>query len=278
MPLPDLTPPLQPPGALARLLTESEFAGHALYLGAVGSGHAWARPEQGVLVLGPPRSGKTATIVVPNVLAAGGPVVAASTKPDLLQITSAARAQRGRCFVFDPSGTVRLPPSAERIGWSPLLAGRTWDGSLLVAEAMVRAARPGTDRGDAVHWSERAGALLAVSFHAGALDERDFGTVISAMDRRDLAALRRPLAEHNAGRALDLLNGLAATDRVSRAVSGRPPPGFWPDIGQTPRSRHDRGNARPRRVSSGNPRPSISAPAATSSDRRLRLSPASCAS
>ncbi len=212
MPPPYGTLPLQPPGALARLLTESEYAGHAIYLGAVDGGLAWARPEHGVLVLGPPRSGKTATVVVPNILAACGPVVAASTKPDLLQITSAARAQRGRCLVFDPSGTAQLPPSAERVGWSPLLAGRTWDGSLLVADAMVRAARPGSDHGDAAHWTERAAALLAVAFHAGALDGVDFGGVISAIDRRDLTALRRPLAENDAIRALDLLNGIATTE------------------------------------------------------------------
>jgi type IV secretion system protein VirD4 len=206
------TPPLQPQGALARLLSESEYAGHGIYLGTGEGGHAWARPEQGVLVLGPPRSGKTATIVVPNILAACGPVVAASTKPDLLHITAAARAHRGRCLVFDPSGTVQLPPAAERVGWSPLLPGRTWDGSLLVANTMVRAARPGADHGDAVHWTERAISLLAVSFHAGALGRYGFGEVMSAIDRHDLTALRRPLAEHDATRALDLLNGVAATD------------------------------------------------------------------
>ncbi len=206
------TSPLQTHAALARLLSESEYAGHGIYLGAGDGGHAWARPEHGVLVLGPPRSGKTATIVVPNILAACGPVVAASTKPDLLHITAAARARRGRCLVFDPSGAVQLPPAAERIGWSPLLPGRTWDGSLLVADTMVRAARPGADRGDAVHWTERATSLLAVSFHAGALGGFSFGDVMSAIDRRDLTALRRPLAEKDATRALDLLNGLAATD------------------------------------------------------------------
>ena len=212
MPPPYGTPPLRPPGALARLLSESEYAGHAIYLGAGDGGHAWARPEHGVLVLGPPRSGKTATIVVPNILAACGPVVAASTKPDLIHITAAARAQRGRCLVFDPSGTVQLPPAAERVGWSPLLPSRTWDGSLLVADTMVRAARPGADHGDAVHWTERATALLAVSFHAGALGKLRFREVMSVVDRRDLAAIRSPLAEHDALGALGLLHGLAATD------------------------------------------------------------------
>ncbi|HAM02223.1 MAG TPA: hypothetical protein DCQ30_08365, partial [Acidimicrobiaceae bacterium] len=58
-----------------------------LYLGAGARGPAWAPPEQSVLVLGPPRSGKTSSLVVPTVLAAGGPVVSTSTKPDVLEAT-----------------------------------------------------------------------------------------------------------------------------------------------------------------------------------------------
>ena len=218
MPPPYGTPLLRPPGALARLLSESEYAGHAIYLGAGDGGHAWARPEHGVLVLGPPRSGKTATIVVPNILAACGPVVAASTKPDLLHITATARAQRGRCLVFDPSGTVRAAARsrAGRLVAAP--ARPDLDGSLLIADTMVRAARPGADHGEAVHWTERATSLLAVSFHAGALGKLRFREVMSAIDRRDLAAIRHPLAEHDAVGALGLLSGLASTD--SREQSG----------------------------------------------------------
>src|ERR1700756_1718477 len=40
-----------------------------LYLGESGRGPLLAGAEQGVLVLGPPRSGKTSALVVPNVIA-----------------------------------------------------------------------------------------------------------------------------------------------------------------------------------------------------------------
>jgi hypothetical protein len=90
-------------------------------------------------------------------------------KADLLAPTWAARMRVGPVLLFDPSGTVPCPPGVERVGWSPLALARAWDGAVLVAESMVRAARPGTDRGEATHWSERAGALLACMFHADAL-------------------------------------------------------------------------------------------------------------
>lgn len=203
---------------LATVLAMTEAGRHALSIGWGPGGPAFAPPEHGVLVVGPPRSGKTSAVVVPNVLAAAGPVVVASTKGDVLAQTYAARTRAGRCLLFDPSGTVDPPPGVERIGWSPLSAAATWDGSLLMAESMVRAARPGTEHGEAAHWSERAAALLAVALHAGAIDNSPFGRVISAIDRREADEIRLPLARRDADRALDLFAGITETD--SREQSG----------------------------------------------------------
>ena len=112
------------------------------------------------------------------------------------------------------------PPGVEPVGWSPLGLAGTWDGAVLVAESMVRAARPGTDRGEAWHWSERAGALLAAVFHAGALEQRPVPDVVAAVDRHDPDEARASLARHGADRALDLLEGIVATE-------GREQSGIW---------------------------------------------------
>ena len=208
---------------LVAALTASERHGHGVYLGAsLGSAGGvrpvFARPQHGVLLLGPPRSGKTTSVVVPNVLAACGPVVAASTKADVLAATCAARARLGPVLLYDPSGAVPCPAGVERVAWSPLGLAGSWDGAVLVAESMVRAARPGTDRGEASHWSERAGALLAVMFHAAALERRPFAEVVAAVDRHDPDEARAPLARHRADRALNLLEGIVATE--GRELSG----------------------------------------------------------
>jgi len=211
--------------------------GYGLYLANGPEGPVFARPQHGALVLGPPRCGKTSAVVIPNVLGSCGPVVAVSTKPDILHITAAARLQVGPCYLFDPSGAVRAPPGVERVAWSPLHASRRWDGAIAVAEAMVRSARPGGDRGDSAHWVERAGALLSVAFHAGAVGGMSFADVMEAIDRRQAADFADPLARAesgraearpeaaradparaNAGRAGQLLAGIRATD--AREQSG----------------------------------------------------------
>jgi type IV secretory pathway TraG/TraD family ATPase VirD4 len=208
---------------LAAALATSERHGHGIYLGSALRSEGrlvFARPQQGVLLLGPPRSGKTTSVVVPNVLAACGPVIAASTKADLLASTWAARLRVGPVMLYDPGGSVPLPPGVERVGWSPLTLAGNWDGAVLVAESMVRAARPGTDRGEASHWSERASALLAVMLHAGALEHRPVPQVLAAVDRHDPDDARAALARHGADRALNLLEGIMATE-------GREQSGIW---------------------------------------------------
>jgi type IV secretory pathway TraG/TraD family ATPase VirD4 len=124
----------------------------------------------------------------------------------------------GDCLLFDPSGTVPAPPGVERVAWSPLHAAQTWSGALSVAEAMVRAARPGGEHGEAVHWNERATALLSVAFHAGALGGMTFARVMEAIDRRKPDDFQVHLATADAERALQLLAGLTATD--AREQSG----------------------------------------------------------
>jgi type IV secretion system protein VirD4 len=189
-----------------------------VYLGAGSVGPAWAGTDQAVLVLGPPRSGKTSSIVVPTILGAAGAVVSTSTKPDVLRATAHARGDVGTCLLYDPSGTVEAPDGVARVRWSPVESCRTWDDALLVARSLVGAARPGagaSQGGAAVgadHWTERAEALLAPALHAAALDGADLATVLSWIDRRNAAPALGILDRNAATRPGDLLAGIAATD------------------------------------------------------------------
>jgi type IV secretory pathway TraG/TraD family ATPase VirD4 len=72
-------------------------AGGGVWLGASDDGQwRFARPERAVLLLGPPRSGKTSGVIIPAVLAHQGPAVVTSTKPDVARATAPARARDGR--------------------------------------------------------------------------------------------------------------------------------------------------------------------------------------
>ena len=57
-------------------------------------GWVWSGAQRSTLVLGPPRAGKTSSLVIPNILLARGAVVSTSTKPDVMEATADARGSR----------------------------------------------------------------------------------------------------------------------------------------------------------------------------------------
>src|SRR5487761_1564417 len=91
-------------------------------------------PEQALLVLGPPRSGKAPSVVVPTVRPAPGAVVTTSTKDDVVAWTAKARSLRGRTWLFDPSGTV-APGTLTPLRWSPLAGCERWSVAMSRAHA-----------------------------------------------------------------------------------------------------------------------------------------------
>ena len=198
--------------------------GPGIYLGSGARGWAWAGNERSALVLGPSRSGKTSSLIVPHVLAAPGAVVSTSTKSDVLDQTARSRAESGWCAVYDPSGTVELPGGVHRVGWSPLVASREWDGALQTADAMVRAsrARSPTARSSGAdgHWTERAAALLGPLLHAAALEGTHMRTVLHWVDRHDGSEALEALASRCGEAAVptDVLAGIVSTD--AREQSG----------------------------------------------------------
>lgn len=193
--------------------------GSGVYLGRGAEGLAWSGREHSTLVLGPSRSGKTTSLIVPNVVAAPGSVLSTSTKDDVLRQTFSARKRLGWCALFDPSGTVEAPAGVHRIGWSPIAAANDWDSALGIADAMVRTAR---GRGQEMlgsgpdgHWTERASALLGPLLHAAALDGQPMRAVLHWVDRHDgsraLDVLSRA-CDPNRELAADVLAGILATD------------------------------------------------------------------
>jgi type IV secretory pathway TraG/TraD family ATPase VirD4 len=180
----------------------------------------WAGPQCSTLVLGPPRSGKTSSLVIPNILWADGPVLSTSTKPDVMRATAPSRCREGWSFLYDPSGEVECPPGVERIGWSPITSASDWDAAVVTADAMVGASRLSGPRAAEQHWTERAGALLSTLLHAAAMEKLSMRDVLKWIDRHNGAPALEILAS-SAGEdapATDLLAGIVATD--SREQSG----------------------------------------------------------
>jgi type IV secretion system protein VirD4 len=174
----------------------------------------WAGAQRSTLVLGPPRSGKTSSLVIPNILLSDGAVVSTSTKPDVMQATAPSRSRAGWAFLYDPSGEVECPQDVERIGWSPLTSAAQWDGAVVTAESMVGASRLSGARAAEQHWTERAGALLSTLLHAAALEKLPMQEVIRWIDRHRAEPALEILDSRSGPEAppTDLLAGIVATD------------------------------------------------------------------
>jgi type IV secretory pathway TraG/TraD family ATPase VirD4 len=177
------------------------------------------------MILGPPRSGKTSSVIIPNVLAANGPVVSTSTKPDVLDATVGARSALGQCLLFDPSGAVERSDVSTPLRWSPLQSCDTWPGALAMARSLVEvgslAHQGASGQNGGSHWTERAQALMAPLLHAASLDGADMRTLLTWVDRHQALPAQQILAG-TPGRttelARNLLDGIVVTDE--RELSG----------------------------------------------------------
>ena len=205
------------PGEMVR--EHSRRQGGGAFLGFYPGGR-WvtADPEHAVMILGPPRSGKTSTIVIPALLAAPGPVVSTATKRDVLDATWRARSRVGQVWVFDPSGEQDvLPAGIRRLSWSPVTAASSWDNALLTARAMAATTSAGKGTTNEHHWRERSTALLAPLLYAANLSSRPVADVLRWVLRADLGPPGLVLEDHDVHVANDVLVGIAKTDQRERS-------------------------------------------------------------
>jgi type IV secretion system protein VirD4 len=204
----------------------SEGAEYGAYLGRDARGQwCFAAPERSVMILGPPRSGKTSSLIIPNILAANGPVVSTSTKSDVLNCTSAIRSGIGRCWAFDPTHSTPSTGDLEPLRWSPLQSCGTWEGAMRTARSLVDVSSstrsPRTEGSSHSHWNERAQSLLAPLLFSASLEGAEMRTVLAWVDRRKALPAQNILAG-TPGSVAELadhaLEGIVATDE--RELSG----------------------------------------------------------
>jgi type IV secretory pathway TraG/TraD family ATPase VirD4 len=205
------------PGEAVREHTR-QLGGGAFLGFSPGGGWVTADPEHAVMVLGPPRSGKTSMVVIPALLAAPGAAVSTATKPDVLEATWRARAQMGQVWLFDPAGErSELPRGIRRLSWSPVTGARTWDAALMMAHAMAACTSVGRGTTNEQHWRERSTALLAPLLYAANLGGRPVAEVLRWVLRQDRNVPGLALEDHNAQVANDVLVGIAKTDARERS-------------------------------------------------------------
>ncbi|AYG04588.1 type IV secretory system conjugative DNA transfer family protein [Gryllotalpicola protaetiae] len=131
----------------------------------------WASVEDSILLIGPPRSGKGAHIVINAILDAPGAAVTTSTRPDNLTATLRARERIGPVAVFDPQHLAEGIPAGLR--WSPIRGCE--DPLTAMIRATGLAAGTGLSAGGVEgggFWEGKTRTALQALLHAAALDHR----------------------------------------------------------------------------------------------------------
>lgn len=177
--------------------------------------------EDACLVWGPPRSGKTRSIVVPTVLAHQGPCLVTSSKYDVLAATIEVRAHDGPIWVFSTDGMVPVVPGVDvRLAtWTPVPACVNFDTALVHARAMVGSIIAGEDLGDQFFWYHAAERMLAALMHAAAMRGSTLADVASWALNQNLAGVVDTLRAHRSDWAASVVEAVdKANDRYRDSV------------------------------------------------------------
>ena len=164
--------------------------------------HALRIPlEEHLLIMAPPRRGKTA-LLSRIVMRHPGAVLVTSTKPDVYALTSGLRAQRGRpVAIFNPQGIGGdMAPSTFR--WSPVRGCEDRATAIRRADAFANAL-PQQGSGDNKFFHTSARAYMRVIFHAAALtaggDMRLVARWANSAATGGAAEAERIVRDHGAG-------------------------------------------------------------------------------
>ncbi len=149
-----------------------------------------AEPQASLAVVGPTGCGKTAGFAIPALLEWHGPVIATSVKSDLLEAAIKHRRDKGRVWVYDPTGCSGHTSAA----WSPLAACGTWTGAMRVAAWMGEAAQGRLDTvADGDYWYSQARKGLAPYLYAAATSGASLSQLVRWVDTQEKAKVQTAL-------------------------------------------------------------------------------------
>ena len=174
--------------------------------------------ESHLLVLGPPRCGKTSAVVVPNLLGSRAAAVVTSTKADIMLATYAARQKMGDVWLFDPAGQCEVPPGVQRLHFSPVDFAGNFSQALMLSRSMVRAS-VARGKESLSFWEERAEAALAPCLLGANLAGLGMDRVMDLIETKDLEPMLAMLASRGESEASrSLASVVASADRERSGV------------------------------------------------------------
>ena len=142
----------------------------------------WGSPENAYLLLAPPRRGKGVSVIIPNLLDWPGPLVATSTKDDLIVHTACALREERPVYVFDPTGFSEWP---DPVGWDPVAGCEDPQVAIYRARALNAAAGSSQGIQHADYFQSYNEAIHRCYLHAAAVTGRDIATVRQWVNRAE---------------------------------------------------------------------------------------------
>src|ERR1700726_1133230 len=147
-----------------------------MYVGRDVASRTWLQgsAENAYLLLAPPRRGKGVSVIIPNLLEWEGPLVATSTKDDLIVHAACALELKRSVYVFDPTA---FSEWATPVGWDPVVGCD--DPQVAIYRAKALTAASGSARGieHSDYFQSYNEAIHRCYLHAAAVSGRDVATV-----------------------------------------------------------------------------------------------------
>ncbi|MCZ1012276.1 type IV secretory system conjugative DNA transfer family protein [Streptomyces lydicus] len=123
--------------------------------------------EETVLIVAPPREGKTSQLIMPWILDFPGSVLATSSKTDVLYATAKSREQYGPVMVLDPTGLSNWPLQLQ---WSVVDGCEDFTVARKRAETLTGTTKSDEGTKNGGYFVMNAQMLMTCWLHAAALD------------------------------------------------------------------------------------------------------------
>jgi type IV secretion system protein VirD4 len=187
----------------------------AVALGTADRRTLYAGLESSVLLVAPPRQGKTSQAIIPWLRTFPGAAVVTSVRTDVLEATATLRS--GTSWLLDLDTTQHWP---HQVQWTPIAAAGDFEIARRRAEVMIQVGKPeSSDSSNAGFFAMTATNLLAAWLHTAALCGKTMADVRQwSLDPTDDTPIRllRDAVNAEAG-VVKLLDGLYRQPDTTRS-------------------------------------------------------------
>lgn len=150
--------------------------------------------EDQVGIIAATGAGKTLYLMVGAALDAPGPLIATSTKPEVLDAIVETRTGKGRVWVFDPLNVANWP---EPMVWDPIVGAADATAAVARGEAFAAALGDGGDSKNGAFFQSAAAIIMARLIHAAALSDSTMVDVVGwALELERSTTARDILSDH----------------------------------------------------------------------------------